>query len=111
MTLGAAIDLLDGALAYARAHGIRELMANASILTGFESPTLRERYFLAEKWARTAGGTVRLALVVRAEMIDPHKFGVTVAVNRGMNADVFSAEAAALDWLDRYDQPLSPGVR
>jgi hypothetical protein len=42
---------------------------------------------------------VQLSLVVRPEMIDPEKFGITVARNAGMNADVFPAEPEALAWL------------
>ena len=33
------------------------------------------------------------------EMIDPGKFGVIVARNAGMNADVFADEPEALAWL------------
>ena len=54
----------------------------------------------AEAWAMAAGGRVRLALVAPPEHIDPGKFGVTVAANRGMVRDVFVAEAEAIAWLD-----------
>ena len=77
-------------------------------LTGFESPSLSERYFLVEKWARTANGAVRLALVIRPHMIDPQKFGVTVAVNRRLIGDVFVTEASAIAWLDSDAPPSFP---
>jgi hypothetical protein len=33
-------------------------------------------------------------------MIDPHRFGETVAVNRGAQAGVFTDLAAAVAWLE-----------
>jgi hypothetical protein len=33
-------------------------------------------------------------------MIDPAKFGVTVAANRGLVSNVFTTEAEAVAWLD-----------
>jgi hypothetical protein len=39
-------------------------------------------------------------MVARAEMIDPRKFGVTVAANRGLMSDIFTTEAEARAWLD-----------
>ena len=50
------------------------------------------------EWARAAGGAVRLAMVARPEMIDPQKFGVTVAANIGLNADVSTSDEEALHW-------------
>ena len=108
VSLDKAVELVDGAIAHARALGITKLMVNASLLTGFESPSLSERYFLVEKWARTARGAVRLAMVIRPEMIDPQKFGVTVAINRRLIADVFAAEVPAIAWLDSRDPPSNP---
>jgi len=40
-----------------------------------------------------------MAMVIRAEYIDPEKFGVTVARNSGLNTDVFAQEPEALAWL------------
>jgi hypothetical protein len=99
VTLEQATDLCDQAIAYARDRGIPKLFINAKALIGFPSPSLPERYFLARKWAATGQGRVQVALVIRAEMIDPEKFGVIVARNAGMNADVFADEPEALDWL------------
>ena len=100
--------MVTAAIAYARAHGITELVVNASSLTGFKSPSLSKRYFMVEKWARANDGAVRLAMVVRPEMIDPQKFGVTVAVNRRLTVDVFESEVAAVAWLDKGDPPSDP---
>ncbi|MGC3958688.1 MAG: hypothetical protein QM813_12340 [Verrucomicrobiota bacterium] len=99
VTLAQATKLCDQAIAFARERRVPKLFINVHDLSGFPSPTLAERYFLARQWANTAGGKVQLALVVHQTMIDPEKFGIMVARNVGMNAEVFPEEAAALDWL------------
>lgn len=98
--LEAAVQLIVAAISYAREQGLNELMVNAALLTGFPSPTLSERYDFVEKWARAAGGALRISMVVHEEMIDLEKFGITVALNRGLVADVFASESAAIAWLD-----------
>ena len=69
-------------------------------LIGFPPPTLMERFDFAVQWAGAAEAGICVAVVARPEMIDPHKFGVTVARNRGLIADVFTSEADALAWLE-----------
>jgi hypothetical protein len=98
ISLNAATELVVQAVAFARDQQVPKLLVNVLDLD-FPSPSLPERYFIARKLAATAQGTVQLALVVRAHMIDPERFGVLVARNAGMNADVFSVEAEALTWL------------
>ncbi len=105
MSLEVAAELITVALAHARAHGIKELLVNATGLTGFPPPSLSERYFIVENWARVARGAVRVAMVLRPEYIDPQKFGVTVAFNRRLIADVFELEGPALAWLGSRDPP------
>jgi hypothetical protein len=100
VSLAEVVNMVTVAIEFARAHGVRELIVNVCDLTGFESPSITQRYFFVEKWAIVAGASVRLAMVVRTEMINPQKFGVTVAVNRGLDANVFESEAEAVDWLD-----------
>jgi len=98
-TLALATQLCDQAIAFARDRRVPKLFINGQGLSGFPSPTLAERYFLARQWAATGQGRVQLALVIHREMIDPEKFGITVARNVGMNAEVFSDEPEALAWL------------
>jgi len=105
MSLAEAVARVDAAIAYTRAQGIKELLVNGILVTGFDPPSLSERYFLVEKWALTAGGALRVAMVLRPEMIDPEKFGVTVAFNRRLIADVFVDEGPAVEWLDRRATP------
>lgn len=98
-TLDEAIELLDQAIAYVRDQRIPKLLFNAKALVGFRSPSLPERYFAVRRFAATGRGLVQLAMVIRVEHIDPEKFGVTVAHNSGLNADVFMEESEALAWL------------
>lgn len=98
-TLEQAVDLVDQALAYARDRRIPKLFFSALGLIGMRSPSLPERYFFVRRWAATGQGLVQVAMVIHAEMIDPEKFGVTVAHNSGLHADVFPSEPEALDWL------------
>jgi hypothetical protein len=95
-----AMELVTGAIAFARSLHIRKLLVDASNLTGFEPPDVAMRYFFIQEWARAAEGGVRVALVARPEMIDPRKFGTTVAANRGFTADAFTTEEDALNWLE-----------
>ena len=99
VTLTQATQLCDQAIAFTRDRRVPKLFINTQGLSGFPSPTLPERYFISRQWAETARGKVQLALVVHPEMIDPEKFGITVARNVGMNVDVFSEEPEALAWL------------
>ena len=41
------------------------------------------------KWAKSAGPSLRVALVARPELIDPQKIGVLMRQNRGVSGDVF----------------------
>jgi len=91
--------LLFEAIKFARDRQIPKLFINATGLTGFPSPTLAERYFVARNWAALAQKYVRVVLVIPATMIDQEKFGVTVARNSGADAEVFATEAEALAWL------------
>jgi hypothetical protein len=100
LTLEEAIELVDQTIAYACNQRIPKLLFNAKGLVGFRSPSLPERYFAARRFATTGHRLTRFAMVIHAEMIDAEKFGVTVARNSGLNADVFSEEEEALAWLE-----------
>ena len=53
---------------------------------------------MAERWASISHG-LHLAIIARPELIDPNHFGVTVASNRGLSANVFTSEPDAIAWL------------
>lgn len=94
-----AIDLVSEAIAFARDQRIRKLLVDVTQATGFESPGTLERFYMAIQFAREARSIVIVAIVAREELIDPDKFGITVARNRGLLSDVFTSRADATAWL------------
>jgi hypothetical protein len=87
------------AITYCNEHGKRRLLIDVTRWTGHASPSAAERFDWAELFAAAAGPAVKCALVIRPEMMDPEKFEVTVATNRGMMGNVFDSEKGALEWL------------
>jgi len=53
----------------------------------------------------------RLAFLGKYPLVDPKRFGETVAINRGINVKVFTDKAEALAWLSEEpsEEPGSPG--
>lgn len=92
--------MIRDAIAFCAMHQIRELLVDTTGATGFESPSTTERFQAVEAWAAAGMGRVRLAVVAEAEHIDPRRFGVTVAHNRGMLSNIFAAESEARAWLE-----------
>ena len=91
-------------IAFAREQRMHNLLIDTTRWTGHQSPDTVERYTWAQAFAEAARSTVKLAMVVRPEMVDPDNFEVTVARNRGLMGNVFDSERDALAWL------LSPAV-
>ena len=75
------------------------MLVDTTKWTGHGSPDTLERYTVAGAFATAASSVVKLAMVARPEMMDPDKFEVMVATNRGMNGNVFDSEKDALAWL------------
>lgn len=99
VTFEEVVALVRAAIAAARRHQLGDLLVDTTALNGFPSPDCFERFLAAVEWAQEAAGGVRLAMVARAEMIDPQKLGVLVASNRGMISNIFPTEAEARAWL------------
>src|SRR5882724_3475176 len=57
-----------------------------------------ERYELASHAVRVSAG-LRVALLVIPTFLDPNKFGLMVAQNRGLVVDAFTERQKAVDWL------------
>lgn len=95
-----AVELVDAALSFARAQKLGELLADVRGLARFPSPSVIDRFWIVSRWAETAGSRVRLAVVACQEHIDPDKFGVAVAKNRGLEGNVFATDAEAVAWLE-----------
>lgn len=100
MSLDEATAHIDALLRHAREAGLEQLLVDIRALTGYPVPSLVERYLITTRWAGTAAGALAVAMLVRPELIDPGKFGVLVARNRGLHCDVFARECEALGWLD-----------
>ena len=99
MKLTQMVEMVTGAILHARATGESRLLVVLTEVTGHPPPKLTARYQMVREWARASEGKVRVALVSRAEMIDPSRFGVTVATNAGMEGNIFIEEEKALEWL------------
>jgi len=99
VSLQEGIDLVGEAIAFARVNKIKRLLVDTTKLTGFKSPDTWERFLMAVRFAEEASSSVAVSLVAKAEHIDPDRFGITVARNRGLLSNVFTTEAEALEWL------------
>ena len=94
-----AVELITHAIAYCRQQDVNKLLVNATGLVGLPIPSLIDRFLMAEMWAQEAQGLVAVALVVPAEYMHPRKFGIKVAADFGLVADVHTSETDALSWL------------
>jgi hypothetical protein len=99
VSLVEAVELITEAIALCRVRAIRRLLVDSTGLTGLASPTLVDRFLMAQDWAQEAKGMVIVAMIAQAEHIHPRKFGVMVAADAGLVGDVFSSEREAVEWL------------
>jgi len=86
-------------ITFSRDQGMRNLLIDTTGWTCHESPDFLERFNVAKTFAEAARSKVRLAMVVRPEMMDPYEFEVTVARNRGLVGNILDSEKDALTWL------------
>ncbi len=93
------LQLLREAIIYSRKNRLRKLLINVTNLTGFTPPTTLERLTLGKQIAEDGMSAVRIAMVAQEEMLDPRRFGVTVARNRGLITNAFACEEEAVRWL------------
>jgi hypothetical protein len=100
VTFEQGLALCSAAMKHARELELADLLLNSCGLTGFAAPNVFERYDFASMWAQSAGGSLRVALVCRPEILDPERIAVLMAQNRGVSGDVFLTEVAALEWLN-----------
>jgi hypothetical protein len=104
-SLGAAqkafVDVLEAALR--RRVGL--ILFDARRVTG--NPSTIDRFFYAKFTALTVAlarqrhgiRNPKFAYVLKAPVLDPKRFGVTVAVNRGMNVQAFETLEEGRQWL------------
>lgn len=97
ITLPRARSLLDAIFLLSAKRKTSRVLVEGRGVTGALS-TL-DRYEFGAHAARGVGIVDRMAIVAPASMIDPEKFGVRVARNRGFTVDVFGDLDKALRWL------------
>jgi hypothetical protein len=93
------------AIRLAAKQGITELLVNLTRATDLGPISTLDRFWLAKQFASAAIPGFKLAVVANRDMIDQQHFGVMVARNRGLQANVFTTEQEAQVWLRSY-QPI-----
>jgi len=97
-----AVKLVTQSITYCRNQGIDKLLVVTTGLVGVSIPTLVDRFLMAEEWANEAKGMLVGAIVANPQYIHPEKFGIQVAADHGLVADVFTSEADAVKWLANF---------
>lgn len=95
-------------------HGVAKVHLDGRDVVG--NPRTIERFLYSEFAAETVAAyasrgvarATQFAYVLKPPVLDPERFGETVAVNRGMNVKVFEHPEEGLRWLGAGD--LEPGV-
>jgi hypothetical protein len=100
--------LMSRAVVLCRRQKIRKLLIISTGVSGFHPPGISERYNLVERIASDAASMVKIAHVASPEWVRSGKFGVMVAHNRGLDAENFHAESAALEWLLQPEKNKRP---
>jgi hypothetical protein len=98
---GTFLDLLDTLVE----HNLRKVLIDGRQLIG--NPELLERFYYGTFVAAAVNRTVNrtrcavpaFAYVLEKQMLDPTRFGETVAVNRGMRVKAFDSLQQARWWL------------
>jgi hypothetical protein len=86
-------------------HATKRVLLDGRTITG--NPRTIERFFYGEFAAQTVAqhrtqtpsAATRFAYVLSEPVLDPQKFGETVAINRGMPVKVFDSLEEAIHWL------------
>ena len=95
------LDLLNEALEYAARNGVQAVLVDINDVVG--EPSTAERFEIGEAFAEIQLGKetiVAIAVVGREPLIDPERFGETVALNRCAVGKVFTDMAEAVSWLE-----------
>jgi hypothetical protein len=93
-----AVELIKNAVTHCRQHNHTRLLIDSTAMQ-IEIPTTAERFVFVTEVAKVSQAYVRIVVVARSEIIDPNRFGNTVAANRNLSANIFATEVEALAWL------------
>jgi hypothetical protein len=97
-SLDRAVKDISDAIAAAREAGVRKLLVDSRD-SGLARIGLADRHRMIREWADVGQGMVVVAMLASPGLLDPERFGITVAANFGLVSDVFTAEEPALAWL------------
>ena len=100
--------LMSRAVVLCRKQKIGKLLIVSTGVTGFHPPGISEGYNFFEGIAADAASLVKIAHVASPEWVRSGKFGVMVAKNRGLDAENFHMESAALEWLLQAGETGAP---
>jgi hypothetical protein len=86
-------------------HNCKKVLLDGRSLTG--TPERMERFYYGEfvaeavmnSIAQGVSAATQFAYILTEAILDPNRFGETVAVNRGLNAKTFETRRDALRWL------------
>jgi hypothetical protein len=92
------VELLKKAMKACQEHGAKRILVDITLLSHKALSTV-DRFNFATGLAAFWDRGIRVALVGRADQVDPERFGALVARNRGLEAPVFTTESEALEWL------------
>ena len=87
------------AIARTRRQGLDKLLVDIRHIAGVAPPSIAVRHWMMGEWAREGRASVRVAMVVRPEFIDPDRVAVIAGLNAGFVSNVFVDDEPALDWL------------
>jgi hypothetical protein len=92
------LAILAEAMAVCREKGVTRLLVDTRKLT--HAPlTTAQRFSFGEGLAAFWDRSMTLALLCRADQLDPERFVTLVAANRGLHVSAYESEAAALSHL------------
>lgn len=98
--LSVAVQQVDEALKQAVREGARKVLLDVRELTGFSRPDPFAISGMVRRWAASAEGRLKVAMVRRRDQMDPERLGVVVAHSIGFDVDAFDSEQEARVWLD-----------
>ncbi len=87
---------------YCRENKVRGLIVDVRSVIGLKNPSVAEKFWYTQDWAKAAERDVAIALVANRDLIDPTKIGVTMAENVGLRSHVFDDMDDAVEWIKRY---------
>lgn len=95
----AVLELYGHAIQIAVQEGRKAVLIDARDLAG-EPPTTMERYEQGVLLAEHNSRGILIVVVGKEPIIDPNRFGETVAVNRGVRGKAFTDLDEAIAWLE-----------